>query len=148
MSENSEIEASLRHELSVYEKELASINEKLHSVHREARDESVAASSCRQGVAPEKIKHWRETTARLQSEALVVQQKIGETNRRLRALRANTNRQCNRREREREEREQLFLSCFFTLVRDSVDPRQFKAFEEGAHKLAIDHATMFGKEDL
>ena len=142
MCENSETEASLRHQLNVYEKELGAINEKLRSVRREARDESVAASSCRQGVALEKIKHWRDSTARLQSEALCAQQKIGETNRKLRALRASANHQHNRRERERAEREELFLSCFFTVVRDSVDPRQFKAFERDAKALAQEHTTM------
>jgi hypothetical protein len=138
-------EGELRHSLSVYERELAVITEQLREVRKEAREESVTASACRQGVDAAKIKHWRDTTSRLQTEALAVQGKIGETNRMLRALRAGTG-QHRQREKTREEREQVFLSCFYTVVRDSVDPRQFQAFEDGAHQLATNHAAMFGRE--
>jgi hypothetical protein len=146
MPEEPATEGELRKSLSLYERELSSVTEKLREVRKEAREETIAASACRQGVDSVKIQHWKDSIARLQSEALSVQGKIGETNRKLRALRASTNHQHNRRGRDREAREELFLSCFFTVVRDSVDPRLFQAFQEGAHKLAADHAAMHGKD--
>ena len=50
MPEEQETEAALKHSLNVYQRELTSITEQLREVRKEARDESIAASACRQGV--------------------------------------------------------------------------------------------------
>jgi hypothetical protein len=120
-------------------------------VRKEARDETIAASACRQGVDAAVVKRWKDSIARLQSEALAAQSKIGEANKALRALRASTDRQhyhARQCEKTREESEALYLACFRQIAESTLDPRLYKAIEKDAKQLAADRAMMHAGEML
>jgi hypothetical protein len=130
----------LLHERNVLQREHTRLLEVIHKARQEARGEAIQSAACRQPIPQEKIDHWQATIKQTQTELMSVQEKIGALNQRLRALRANP--RPDYRETQRQERETVYLSCFYQIAKESLDPKLLAAIERDARQLAHDHQVM------
>jgi hypothetical protein len=139
--------------------QLQSDRDRLQQKHREtldailalrqrAREKALTAESTRQPIKQAEIDFWRRGIKERQAELMRLQAAIGETNKALRACRDRAETHHNG-ERKRQlsrgdapEERLLYLECFRQIVEGSVDPRQYKAFADGARSLAADHRRM------
>ena len=152
---------SLKHDLSVLERERDSIIAAIHELRQRARQKSLEAESTRQPLPASEIKFWQNGIAKHQADLMAVQQKIGAVNKLLKKARNDEPRQArhsqtnsvsgngqhngvlnNSRTHSQRPDEGLYLSCFHTIASDSLDPRQFAALEDGARALAADYQRM------
>jgi hypothetical protein len=157
----------LQHSLSVYTRERDSLLATIREARAEARKETIQASACRQPVAPAVIDRWQRVIKESAAELLSVEQKIGEVNRQLRALKASgalfkslaklpdnvavkaspsptsVNGEINLRPKEGHV---LFLEFFRQLVSENIDPRLIEVLEKDAHGLVDAYRTAHPKE--
>ena len=152
---------SLKHDLSVLERERDSIIAAIHELRQRARQKSLEAEATHQPLPAAEIKFWQNGIATHQAELMSVQQKIGAVNKQLKKARKDEPRPSrhsqtnnvsgngqhngflnNSQTHSQRPDEDLFLSCFHTIARGSLDPRQFAALEDGARSLATDYQRM------
>jgi hypothetical protein len=153
----------LQHELSVYTRERDSLLASIREARAEARKETIQASACRQPVPQAVIDRWQAQIKDAATELIRVEQKIGEVNRQLRALRASgapfkslaklpngaevktdlkiqspahISGQTNNSPKEGRV---LFLEFFHQLVSENIDPRLVEVLERDAHSLVNDY---------
>ena len=160
------INGSLKHDLSVLERERDLIIAAIHELRQRARQKSLEAASTRQPLSPAEIKFWKDGMATHQADLMSVQQKIGAVNKLLKKARNDEPRQArhsqtnsvsgngqhnggpnNSQTHSQQPAEDLYLSCFHVICRDSLDPRQFAALEDGARSLAADYQRMHSQEE-
>jgi hypothetical protein len=136
--------AELQHELSIYERERDSIVSAIHELRARARKKSIEAAATRSLLPETEIAFWRDGIARHQAELMATQARIAATNKALRQARAaNSNKPPSRDGRRGCGGDgDVFLACFHTIAKDSLDPRQFQALEEGARALEADYQQM------
>jgi hypothetical protein len=133
----------------------------------EARRISLEASTCRQPVPQATIDHWKRQIKEASAKLSVVDGKIGETNKSIRATKATSN-QANKRaikslaqlptgmvapsihslggkvspnnaiEDNPKQGRVLFLQFFLQLAEENLDPRQFAVLEKDAHGLVTE----------
>jgi hypothetical protein len=143
--------SQLQHEKTVLEREHGSIIAAIHELRARARQKSLEASSTRQPLDQTEIDFWKAGIAKHQTELMAVQSKLASVNRAIREVQADQPAKGSRgRDRSTQENnnndgENVFPSCFFTICRDSLDPRILSALERGARALAEDHRRMHGE---
>jgi hypothetical protein len=109
------------------------------------------------------IDRWQRKIKDAAAELLTVEGKIGELNRRLRGLKASKapvkslaqipdgivvpSKFAPPHNGARAREEDLFLSCFFTIAKETLDPRQLEAISRDARALARDHQRMHSEEE-
>jgi hypothetical protein len=119
-------------------------------VRATARDASLAAQATRTPVAQANIDKWQRDIRDYQSRLMSIQGELGQTNKALRELKARQN-SAHRRDGNGgcgpNAAHDDFLCCFHQIARDSLDPRQFAALEEGAKALVHDFRRMNGARE-
>jgi hypothetical protein len=158
----------LQHELSAYTRERDSLLATIREARTEARQETIHASCCRQPVEKAKIDHWQAQIKDAAAELAAIEQKIGQTNKAVRALKAvkgpikslgqipkgvavkadpetptRVNGEINLLPKEGHV---LFLEFFRQLVAENIDPRMVEVLERDAHSLVNDYRATHQKE--
>jgi hypothetical protein len=118
-------------------------------VRQAARDASLAAQATRTPISQANINKWQRDIRDYQSRLISIQSELGQTNKALRSLKASRkappNTSGNREGKPAAAASNDdFLCCFHQIARDSLDPRQFAALEEGAKALVRDFRRMNG----
>jgi hypothetical protein len=140
--------AELQHTKSVLEREHASIVASIHELRQRARQKSIEAAATRTPLPESEIQYWKTNIAKNQSELMETQSKLASVNRAIREVQADQpakgsrGRDRSTQENNNDDGENVFLSCFHTICRDSLDPRQFAALEAGARALQDDYQRM------
>jgi len=141
------LESEPRHQrLARLTREHERVTEALRDLKRDWATKNVRAQATRTPIATSEVTHVENRRRELAGELLRIQTAIGATNKEIRSQKPS--RLANSRERARRELEQRhfdFLTMFHMVVRDSVDPRQFRAFEDGA-KALLEEAREMGIE--
>jgi hypothetical protein len=155
--------SALQQQKAALESEHASLVEAIHELRARARRRSLEASSTRQPLPESEIKFWQAGIKEHQEKLMAVQSELGSVNKAIRA--ASPARQLKTLgqlpqepkpvrkveaapiNKEQVNSADLFLACFHQIVRDSIDPRQFAAFETGAKALQDDYLRMHGGRD-
>jgi hypothetical protein len=90
----------------------------------------------REAQDPKEAERRRQRIGELQAALMKVQAELGEVNRSLRAQKpSQVVERRTRARREFEQRQADYLAMFYQIARDSLDPRQFAALEDGARAL-------------
>jgi hypothetical protein len=160
----------LQHTLSVYTRERDSLLATIREARMEARRVTIEASSCKQSVPQAVIDRWQRQIRENAAELFSVEQKIGETNKQLRVLRATSkpaikslsqmpgsvaapskpepvaanNGDINPTPKEGRI---LFLQFFHQLVAENLDPRMIEVLENDAHDLVNIYKATHPKEN-
>jgi len=162
--------AGLQHSLSIFTRERDLLLATIREARAEARKETIQASACRQPIPQAQIDRWQRQIKESAAELVSVEQKIGELNRQLRALKASkapfkslaklpdtaavksdpslqpptsVNGQINLRPKEGHV---LFLQFFHQLVSENLDPRMVEVLETDAHSLVNAYRATHQKE--
>lgn len=157
--------SQLQHEFSALEREHAGIVEAIHTLRARARQKSIEAAATRSPLPETEIAFWREGIARHQAELMEVQAKIAAVNKELRKAKSDQPikalsqlprdvavqsvpppRKDPKHNGEIKPGRVLFLEFFLQLSAEGLDPRQFAAFECGAHQL-VDEYRRAHKEE-
>jgi hypothetical protein len=161
----------LHHALSVFERERDSLLATIREARAEARKETVQASCCRQPIPKEVISAWQRRIKDSAAELVSVEQKIGTTNKALRAIKAANksaiksltqlpegvvvrsnpppakavpaNGEINPNPKQGHV---LFLQFFHQLVSENLDPRMVEVLETDAHSLVNAYRATHQKE--
>jgi hypothetical protein len=144
--------AGLQSRKSELEKQHRQTLDAILALRARAREKALSAESTHQPIPQSEVDFWQRGIREKQAELMAVQSELGQLNKALRACRdreQKTNQPAHNGERRRqrdddEARRILYLECFKQIVEGSVDPRQYKAFAEGAHALMRDFAQMHG----
>jgi hypothetical protein len=158
MQSGSSTPGELQHTLSVYVQERDSLLATIREARTEARRVTIEVSSCKQPVPQAVIDRWQRQIKESAVELLAVEQKIGATNKALRAIKAAgkpaikslaqlpdgvaagadleparaNNGEINSRPKEGRI---LFLEFFYQLVGENLDPRMTAVLEKDSHVL-------------
>jgi hypothetical protein len=126
-----------------FEAEQTGIVAQIQAIRIAARDYSLRCQTTREPQDQKESEHRRQRIAELQSSLMRVQAQLGEVNRSLRRQKPSQVAQGRARARkEFEARQNDFLAMFHQIARDSLDPRQFRALEDGARALLREAAQM------
>jgi hypothetical protein len=152
--------AQLQHDKASLEREHTGIVEAIHQLRARARQRSLEASSTRQPLPESEIKFWQEGIKEQQTKLMETQGKLGAINKAIRAasparqlktlgqlpLPPKSARKVEAVPIEQVNGADVYLACFHQIARDSLDPRQFAALEDGARALARDYQQMHREE--
>jgi hypothetical protein len=120
----------------------------IQEIRLAAKNYSLRCQATREPQDQKEGERRRQRIAELQKSLMDVQEKLGAVNRTLRA--AKPSQVAHSRERVRRELEARhadFLAMFHIVARDSLDPRQFSALEDGAKALLRDAEEMGIEEE-
>lgn len=169
MPEPAQSLGELKHSLNVYERERDNLLLAIREARTEARRTAIESAACRQHIEQATIDRWQRAIKERSAELLQVEQKIGGTNKALRALRANGSQPIKalshlprdvavKEEPAKEEPVAavqsptslkeghiLFLQFFRQLAIENIDPRLIKVFDKDAHALVNDYRRMHGE---
>jgi hypothetical protein len=144
------------------QQEHRAILDELLELRQRAKETSLVAQSTRPPIPQTTINYWKAGIKSAQSRLEAVQREFGLVNKALRALHVRENlrkwngnakqqdrirasngtgRECTDGHADDNEKN-IFLSCFHTITRDSLDPRLFAALENDARALAADYRRM------
>jgi hypothetical protein len=157
--------SQLQHELSVLEREHKKTVEAIHELREWTRTVSIEASVTRRHVEDSEKAFWRDGIARHQTELMAAQAKIAAVNKALREAKADSPPirtlsqlprevainsappQCKSPQHNGETKPGriLFLEFFLQLCEEGLDPRQFRAFTDGAHQLVAEFKKTHGE---
>jgi chromosome segregation ATPase len=118
------------------EAEQTKLVEEIQRIRLEAKNYSLHCQATREPQDQKESERRRQRIATLQADLMRAQAELGEVNRSLRAQKPSQ--VAHSRERARQQLEQRyndFLATFHQIARDSLDPRQFAALEDGARAL-------------
>jgi hypothetical protein len=152
--------------LDVLRREQSIIVAAIDELRERARKVSIEASVTRRHVEDAEKDFWRDGIAKLQAELLEVQAKIAATNKELRKAKAAQplktlsqlprgvavkseppGRKGQEHNGEVKPGRILYLEFFLQICAEGLDPRQFAAFESGAHQLVDEFRKTHGKEE-
>ena len=141
--------AQLQAERAKLETEHTNLLTAIRDLRQRAREKSLIAADTRTPLAQSEIAHWQRGIREHQTKLMSAQSRIGVVNKRLREQHAASNNGSRTREKKpppliEEQDHALYLSCFFQIARDSLDPRLFAAIECDAQALAKDYQRMHG----
>jgi hypothetical protein len=148
--------SKLQHDKASLEREHTSIVEAIHQLRARARQRSLEASSTRQPLPESEIKFWQAGIKEHQDKLMAVQSELGTINKAIRSasparplktlgqlpLPPKSARKTEPTPIEQVNGADVYLACFHQIARDSLDPRQFAALEDGARALARDYQQM------
>jgi hypothetical protein len=155
----------LQHTLSVYVRERDSLIGAIREARTEARRVTIEASSCQQPVPQATIDKWQRKIKESATELLTVEQKIGATNKALRALksaskptikslvqlpddlpvRSNPDPANGEINTSPKEGRVLFLEFFRQMAGENLDPRMIEVLERDAHQLVNEYRRTHGR---
>ena len=140
--------SQLQAERETLETERDQILSAIRDLRQRARAKSIVAADTRQPLAQSEIGYWQRGISTHQAQLMDVQGKLGAFNKRLREQHANGSRTRQTREPTSEEQSRgtVYLSCFYQIAHDSLDPRVFSALERDARALARDYNRMHAQE--
>lgn len=126
----------------------------IHGLRQRARAKSLEASSTKVPLAQSEIEFWKVGIAKCQSELMAVQAKLGEVGKQLRKGKVDRSirslsqlprpnkADARPHDSDPDRAEEVYLSCFHTICKDSLDPRLFEALERDTRALAEDYRKM------
>jgi hypothetical protein len=142
------------------EKEHRGILEQIRELRKRAKDKTIIAADTRQPLDPTEVEFWQRGIKENQTLLMKAQAELGALNKRIRAAQADQSitrevavksepPQCKdpKHNGEIKPGRVLFLEFFLQLCAEGLDPRQFAAFESGAHQLVDEYRKTHDKEE-